>query len=350
MNEIKIGKYKIGSGLRPFIIAEMSGNHNGSLDRALEIVDKAAEAGAHAIKLQTYTADTMTLDLNKDEFHISDPQSLWKGKNLYSLYKEASTPWDWHKKIFERAQKHGLIFFSSPFDASAVDFLESLQVPLYKIASFEIVDIPLIKKVAKTKKPMIISTGMATEEEIELAVNTARDYGCKELILLKCTSSYPAPAEECNIMTIPYLRERFQVHVGLSDHTLGIGVACASIARGAVAIEKHITLSRADGGVDAAFSLEPAEFKSLVEESERARVSLGTKFLGPTEIEKKSLVFRRSIYITANVKSGEVVTEKNIRCIRPGLGLAPRYFENVLGKKFKRNLSLGTALKMEDLE
>lgn len=332
----------IGSSVEPFIIAEMSGNHNQSLDRALKIVEAIADSGAHAIKLQTYTADTMTIDISEGEFFISDKNSLWKGNSLYDLYKKAYTPWEWHEPIFKRANELGLIAFSTPFDSTAVDFLESLHVPAYKIASFEIVDIPLIKRVAATGKPMIMSTGMASLSEIDEAVRASRDAGCKELILLKCTSNYPASPRASNLITIPHLRALFDCEVGLSDHTLGIGVAIASVALGASVIEKHVTLSRDDGGVDSAFSLEPLELKQLVEETKRAWESLGNVCMGPTEEEKNSLVFRRSLYICENLQPGDVLNETNLRAIRPGLGLSPKYYEQLLGKKVSTFVRNGT--------
>jgi pseudaminic acid synthase len=339
---LRIGAHAIGRGEPPFIIAEMSGNHNGSLERALAIVDAAAKAGAHALKIQTYTADTMTLDLDRDEFFISDPDSLWKGTSLYKLYEQAHTPWDWHKPIFERARQRGLVAFSSPFDATAVDFLVSLDVPCFKIASFENVDLPLIRKAAATGKPLIISTGMATLEEIGEAVEAARGAGCKDLVLLKCTSSYPASPEFSNLASIPELRTRFGCEVGLSDHTLGIGAAVASVALGASVIEKHFTLSRADGGVDSAFSLEPGDLKALVEETGRARQAVGRVTFGRTPAEEKSLVFRRSLYITQDLKAGEALTRENLRAIRPGLGLPPKHYEALLGRKVKRDVRKGT--------
>ncbi|WP_420993399.1 pseudaminic acid synthase [Cupriavidus sp. 30B13] len=341
---INIGGRLVGREHEPFLIAEMSGNHNQSLDRALEIVDAAAASGAHALKIQTYTADTMTLDIREREFFISDPKSLWKGKSLYELYHEAHTPWEWHKAIFERARGHGMIPFSTPFDDSAVDFLEGLDAAVYKIASFENTDIPLIRKVARTGKPMIISIGMASIAELDLSVRAAREAGCKDLILLKCTSTYPASPENTNIRTIPHMRELFGCEVGLSDHTMGVGVSVASIAMGATVIEKHFTLDRADGGVDSTFSLEPAEFKSLVVETRRAWQSLGSVSYGPTEAEQKSLVFRRSLYITRDLKAGDVLDASSVRAIRPGFGLAPRHLDQVLGRAVKRDISRGTPL------
>jgi pseudaminic acid synthase len=346
---ITIENTKIGVGSKPFIIAEMSGNHNQSLERALEIVDAVARTGAHAIKLQTYTADTMTLDLKEREFFISDDKSPWKGQSLYDLYKIAHTPWDWHKPIFDHAKKLGLICFSTPFDETSVNFLEKLRSPAYKIASFENTDIPLIQRVASTGKPLIISTGMATLEELDESVNAARQSGCKDLILLKCTSTYPATPENSNLLTIPHLRERYKCEVGLSDHTLGIGVAVASVALGATVIEKHFTLRRADGGVDSTFSMEPAEMKELVEETARAWQSLGKTYIGPTEAEKSSITFRRSLYIVKDLKAGDILTKENVRAIRPGLGLPPKHLNQVLGKTIRRDSKTGTALHHKDL-
>lgn len=344
---INIGGRLVGREHEPFLIAEMSGNHNQSLDRALEIVDAAAASGAHALKIQTYTADTMTLDIREREFFISDPKSLWKGKSLYELYDEAHTPWEWHAAIFERARGHGMIPFSTPFDNTAVDFLESLDSAVYKIASFENTDIPLIRKVAQTGKPMIISIGMASVAELDLSVRAAREAGCKDLILLKCTSTYPASPENTNIRTIPHMRELFGCEVGLSDHTMGVGVSVASVAMGATVIEKHFTLNRADGGVDSTFSLEPAEFKSLVTETRRAWQGLGTVSYGPTEAEQKSLVFRRSLYITRDLKAGELLDATSVRAIRPGFGLAPRHLDQVLGRAVKQDVCRGTPLAWE---
>lgn len=342
-----IGTRTIGQDHPPFIIAEMSGNHNQSLERALEIVDAAADSGAHALKLQTYTADTMTLDIDEGEFHISDPNSLWQGTSLYKLYQEAYTPWEWHGPIFERCRQRGLICFSTPFDETAVDFLESLQVPCYKIASFENTDLPLIRKVAATGKPMIISTGMATVAELDETVRTAREAGCPGIILLKCTSSYPSTPENTNIRTIPHLRELFGCEAGLSDHTMGTGVAVASVALGATVIEKHFTLSRADGGVDSAFSLEPLEMKALVEEALRAWQSLGTISYGPTAREIPSLKFRRSLYIVKDIAQGETFGPENLKAIRPGLGLPTKYIDLFLGRKAARNIKKGTPLSWD---
>jgi pseudaminic acid synthase len=341
---ITICNRKIGAGHPPFIIAEMSGNHNQSLDRALEIVEAAAKTGAHALKIQTYTPDTMTLDLDESEFHISDPKSLWAGTSLYKLYGEAYTPWEWHKPIFDRARELGVIAFSTPFDDTAVDFLESLDVPCYKIASFENTDLPLIRRVAATGKPMIISTGMATVAELDDTVRAARDAGCRDLILLKCTSTYPATAGNTNILTIPHMRELFGCEVGLSDHTMGVGVSVASVALGATVIEKHFTLNRADGGVDSTFSMEPAEMAQLVVETKRAWQALGQVSYGATEAERKSIVFRRSLYVVQDLKAGDVLTKENVRAIRPGLGLPTKYFEIILGRAINKDIKRGTSL------
>lgn len=344
---IKIAARVICRNSQPFIIAEMSGNHNQSLDRALEIVDAAAASGAHALKLQTYTADTMTLDIREGEFFIKDPKSLWKGRSLYDLYQEAHTPWEWHKPIFDRCRERGLICFSTPFDDTAVDFLEELDAPCYKIASFENTDIPLIRKVAATGKPMIISTGMATVAELDETVRAAREAGCSDLILLKCTSTYPSTPEHTNIVTIPHLRELFNCEVGLSDHSMGVGVSVASVALGATVIEKHFTLSRTDGGVDSTFSLEPEEMRNLVLETERAWQALGQVSYGPTEYELRSLVFRRSLYVVQDLQSGDVFTPENVRTIRPGNGLPPKFINIFLGRKAATNIKKGTPLSWD---
>ncbi|MBP0005269.1 MAG: pseudaminic acid synthase [Cyanobacteria bacterium SBC] len=346
---IKIKNREIGNGYTPFIIAEMSGNHNQSLERALTIVEAAAKAGAHALKLQTYTADTMTLNLEGGEFFIDDPNSLWHGQSLHKLYQQAYTPWEWHEPIFQKCRELGLIAFSTPFDATAVDFLESLNVPCYKIASFENTDIPLIRKVASTGKPMIISTGMATVAELDETVRAARKSGCRDLILLKCTSTYPATPENSNLLTIPHLRELFDIQVGLSDHTMGVGAAVASVALGATVIEKHFTLSRADGGVDSSFSMEPDEMHQLVIESERAWQALGKVQYGSTKAEEASRTFRRSLYIVKDMKAGDVFTPENLRAIRPGLGLSPKFYDLVIGKTIKREAKQGTPLSWDIL-
>lgn len=346
MKNIKIGHIEIGPGKKPFIIAEMSGNHNQSLARAFEIVDAAAEAGAHALKLQTYTADTITM---KGAYTINDPNSLWNGKELHDLYKEAYTPWDWHKPIFERAKQKGLIAFSSPFDETAVDFLEDLGVPAYKIASFENTHHPLIRKVARTGKPVIISTGVSSIGDIDDAVRILREEGCEDFILLKCTSTYPASPENTNLLTIPHLSQLHNCIVGLSDHTMGVGASVASVALGARVIEKHFTLRRADGGVDSAFSLEPAELKTLVVESERAFLALGEIKYGIQKAEEKSLFFKRSIYVSKDIKAGEAFSEENIKIIRPGDGLQPKFWNEVLGRKALKNLTKGKPLTKEDI-
>ena len=350
MNTVKIAGREIGSNQPPFVIAEMSGNHNHSLERALDIVEAAAKTGAHALKIQTYTPDTMTLDLDEREFHISDPKSIWAGNSLYKLYGEAYTPWEWHKPIFDRARELGIIAFSTPFDATSVDFLETLDVPCYKIASFENTDLPLIRRVAATGKPLIISTGMASIAELDDTVKAAREAGCKDLILLKCTSTYPATPNNTNILTIPHMRELFGCEVGLSDHTMGVGVSVASIALGATAIEKHFTLSRSDGGVDSTFSMEPAEMAQLVLETKHAWQAMGQVSYGPSEAEKKSLQYRRSLYIVKDLKAGELLTQENIRAIRPGLGLPTKYQEVVIGKTIKKDVKKGTGLTWDLIE
>ncbi len=336
-----------GKDKEPFIIAEMSGNHNQSLERALKIVEVAAKTGVNALKIQTYTPDTMTIDKNDGEFLITDKNSLWTGKSLYELYKEAYTPWEWHKPIFDKCKECGIFGFSTPFDFTAVEFLEEINVPFYKIASFENSDLPLIKKIAKTGKPIIISTGMTNVAELNDLVETAKENGCKDLVLLKCTSNYPATPDGSNLLTIPHMRKLFNCEVGLSDHTLGIGVAVASVALGATVIEKHFTLSRAEGGVDSAFSMEPAEMKQLVVETERAWQALGKINYTVTEQEKKSLQFRRSLYIVEDMKAGDVITERNMRAIRPGLGVSPKYYEKFLGKTVKNDVSRGIPVSFE---
>ncbi len=349
MTAIALGSYLIGPESPPFIVAEMSGNHNGSLDRALQLVDAAKLAGAHAIKLQTYTADTMTLNIRDGEFLITDPDSLWFGKSLYELYQEASTPWEWHASIFQRCRERALLFFSTPFDSSAVDFLETFDAPCYKIASLEITDHPLIRKAASTGKPLILSTGGATLDEIKEAVAVARGAGCHQLILLKCTSAYPAPPESAHLKTIPNLAESFGTLVGISDHTPGIGVAIASVALGACFIEKHFTLSRSDGGVDSAFSLEPDELKALAVESERAWKALGQVRYGPTKAELGTLKFRRSLYFTQNLSAGAVITADNIRNIRPGSGLPPKEYERLIGLTVKKDVKRGEPVRWESV-
>ncbi len=347
MSLIRIRQHVISRRRRPFIIAEMSGNHDHSLERALAIVEAAAEAGVQALKLQTYTADTMTLDIDEGDFFIDDPNNLWKGTSLYKLYQQAYTPWEWHRPIFERCRELGLAGFSTPFDDTAVDFLESLDVPCYKIAAFENTDLPLIRKVAATGKPLFISTGMATVAELDETVRIARAAGCSDLVLLKCTSTYPASPENSNLMTLPHLRELFACEVGISDHTIGIGASIAGVALGATVIEKHFTLSRATGGVDAAFSMEPAEMQVLAQETAQARLALGRIQYGPTEDEGPSLKHRRSLYIAQDMRAGEVFTEENLRAIRPGLGLPPKYFEKILGKKINRDMPKGSPVSWD---
>lgn len=345
--KLHIANRCIGLDQPPFVIAEMSGNHNQSLERALEIVEAAAKAGAHALKLQTYTADTMTLDLAEREFFISDPNSLWKGKSLYQLYQEAHTPWQWHKPIFDCAKELGLIAFSTPFDETAVDFLEELGVPAYKIASFENTDLPLIRKVASTGKPMIISTGMATVAELDEAVRTARESGCKDLVLLKCTSTYPASPNDSNLLTIPHMRDLFNCEIGLSDHTMGVGVAIAAVALGATVIEKHFTLRRSDGGVDSAFSMEPPEMASLRAEVEKSWQALGRIRYGIQPSERASLEFRRSLYIGEDMQAGATFTCNNLRCIRPGYGLPPKYYDLIIGRKLRAPARKGSPVTWE---
>ncbi len=346
MRDFKIAGRWIGDAHKPFVVAEMSGNHNQSLERALAIVDAAAEAGADAIKLQTYTADTMTL---AGVHHIREEGSLWKGYELHDLYKMAHTPWEWHKPIFDRAKALGMVAFSSPFDASAVDFLQSLDAPAYKIASYENTDHPLLTKVAKTGKPVIMSTGVATLADIDDAVRVLRENGCHDFVLLKCTSTYPASPENTHLMTIPHMKQIFDCPVGLSDHTMGIGAALASVALGACVIEKHFTLRRADGGVDSAFSLEPEELRSLVTESERAFLALGQVQYGVQKAEEDSKQYKRSIFVSRDIKAGESFTMDNVKVIRPGFGLEPKYLNLILSHKAARDIKAGSPLTWEGL-
>ncbi|MEP7056218.1 MAG: pseudaminic acid synthase [Caldimonas sp.] len=339
---MKIAQTNIGLDHAPFVIAEMSGNHNQSFERALEIVEAAAATGASALKLQTATPDGMTLNLREGDFVIDDPSSLWNGRTLHDLYTEACTAWEWHAPLMKRAGELGMLAFSTPFDANAVDFLESLDVPAYKIASFENTDLPLIRRVASTGKPMIISTGMASIAELDETVRAARDAGCRDLVLLKCTSTYPATPANTNILTIPHMRALFGCEVGLSDHTMGIGVSVASVALGATVIEKHFTLARADGGVDSTFSMEPGEMRALVAETKNAWESLGHISYGPTPAEEKSLKFRRSLYVTEDLQPGDVLTPANLRAIRPGGGLSPKYVDQLLGARVARAVKRGT--------
>ncbi|GAB2562911.1 pseudaminic acid synthase [Spirosoma areae] len=342
---IQVAQYTISPAHRPFVIAEMSGNHNQSLNRALEIVDAVADAGAHALKLQTYTPDTITFNGASEEFYIRDAKSLWADKNLYKLYAEAYTPWEWHKPIFDHAKKRGMLAFSSPFDTTAVDFLESLNVPLYKIASFENTDHILLKKVAQTGKPIIMSTGVASVADLDESVKILRTNGCNDLVLLKCTSTYPATPETTNLLTIPHMRQLFDVLVGLSDHTMGIGAAVAAVALGAVVLEKHVTLRRADGGVDSAFSLEPDELKNLVIETERAWLAMGQVSYTLTPKEAKSLQFKRSLYVVRDMKAGDLFTPDTVRSIRPANGLHTRYYDDIIGKTATTTIPAGTALQ-----
>lgn len=346
---IKIADRCVSANHPPLVIAEMSGNHNQSLERALRIVDAAVAAGAHAIKLQTASPDGLTLDVDSPDFQITEKDSLWYGKNLYQLYKEAVTPWEWHKPIFEYCKEKGIIAFSSPFELKAVDLLESLNVPCYKIASFELIDTQLVKRVAQTGKPMIMSTGMATLSEIETAVKTARAEGNDQIILLKCTSTYPARPVNTNLLTIPNLKAAFGTQVGLSDHTMGVGVPCAAVALGATVIEKHFTLARVDGGVDSAFSLEPHELKLLVEETERAWQAVGEVRYGGSDDEQASIKYRRSIYISNDIKAGQQLTDDNMRIVRPGFGLAPKYYDMLIGRRVNKDLSKGTAMSWEHI-
>jgi len=338
---IRVNNSFIGVDHTPFIIAEMSGNHNNSLPRALEIVRAAKRAGVSAIKLQTYKPETLTINCRNEDFLVSDPKSLWSGKYLYDLYAEASTPWEWHEQIFQEAKKLDLIYFSSAFDETSVDFLETLNVPMYKVASFENSHLPLVKKIAKTGKPMIISTGLATLEEINETVLVARDNGCKNLVLLKCTSSYPADPASCNLNTISDMREKFKCEVGFSDHTLGLGASVAAVALGATVIEKHFTLDRNDFGIDADFSISENQMKEFVNECNSAKKAKGITSYGVAGSEESSLKFRRSIYAIRNIDQGEVLTSENIGIIRPGYGIHPRYFENLLGRISPKSLKLG---------
>ncbi len=349
MNDINIGGYVIGEHKKPFIIAEMSGNHNQSLERAMQIVKAAADAGADAVKLQTYTPDSLTIDHKGGLFDINDKNSLWYGRNLYELYQEARTPYEWHKPLFDYAKELGLVCFSTPFDEQAVDMLEELGAPCHKVASFENNHLPLLRKVARTGKPVIISTGISTLSDIDDSVNELRNNGCKELVLLKCTSTYPATPENTNVLTIPHMKAMFKCEVGLSDHTMGVGVAVAAVTLGARVVEKHFCLSRAEGGVDSAFSLEPQEFRLLVDETKRAWQSIGQVYYGILPDEKNSRRFKRSIYVVKDIQAGEQFTEENVRIIRPGDGLQPKYFEKILGKVVKTNLKKGTPITWEML-
>jgi len=336
---------------KPFIIAEMSGNHNQSLDRALSIVEEAVKAGVDALKIQTYTPDTMTIDSDRDEFKIKDKSSLWNGETLYSLYRKAYTPWDWDKPIFDKCTELGIIGFSTPFDFSAVDFLENLNIPFYKIASFENYDLPLLKYTAKTGKPVIMSTGIIQLDELKESVHTLKENGCPEVVLLKCTSTYPAVPKDTNLLTINDMHKQFpDCVIGLSDHTLGTAVSVAGTALGAKVIEKHFTLSRTEGGVDSAFSMEPSEMKDLVADVNNAYQSLGNVFYGPTEAEIPSLIFKRSLYAVRDIKKGEPFTPENVRSIRPANGLSTKYYEEILFKKASLDIDKGTPFREDMLE
>jgi pseudaminic acid synthase len=347
MHDIQIGDRLVGADHEPIVIAELSGNHSQQLDIALAMVDAAAQAGAHAIKLQTYTADSMTLDVESDDFVIQEQDSLWNGEKLHALYQKAATPYEWHQPLFDKAKSLGMLAFSSPFDEQAVDFLDDLNVPCFKIASFELTDLPLIRKAASKKKPLILSTGMASLTEIEQAMNVAKLAGCDDIILLKCTSTYPALANNTNLNTIPHLRDAFGCQVGLSDHTAGIGASVAAVALGASVIEKHFVLDRNAGGVDAAFSLEPQELTLLVSETKTAWQAMGEVRYGGTEAEEMSKQYRRSIYVCRDIGAGETFSADNLKIVRPAFGLAPKHWDNVLGKVAKQDLPLGTALGWE---
>ncbi|WP_419569563.1 pseudaminic acid synthase [Rheinheimera sp.] len=347
MHEFFIGNRKIGPTEKPFIIAEMSGNHGQSLEKAKALIDAAAAAGADALKLQTYTPDTITLDVHENEFFIADPNSLWRGNSLYSLYQQAMTPWEWHQDLFAYANSKGMLAFSTPFDLTAVEFLESLQVPCYKIASFENIDHALLAAVARTGKPVIVSTGMATQAELADSVQVLRENGCQDLILLKCTSNYPARPVDANLLTIPHLSQLFDCQVGLSDHTPGVGVSVAAVALGATVIEKHFVLDRSGGEVDAEFSLEPDELALLVAETARAKDALGKVHYGCTDKEVASRVHRRSLYVAEDLAAGTVLTAQNLRSVRPGLGLAPKYLPQLLGKAVKVAVKKGTAMSWD---
>ncbi len=349
MQPIQVGNKKIGQDQEPFIIAEMSGNHNGSKERAIEIIKRAAETGVDCLKFQTYTADTITLNSTKPDFVINDDKSLWNGRQLHGLYEEAHTPWEWHEELFKVANDHGMIAFSSPFDETAVDFLNELNVPMFKVASFEITHLPLIRKIGQTGKPVIISTGMASQQEIETAIDTAREGGTDDIIILKCTSQYPANASDANLQTIEDMAKRFGVQVGLSDHTLGIGVGIAAIGYGATVIEKHFTIDRSEGGVDSEFSMEPYEMKMLKEETSRAWHARGEVHYDGTANEQNSKQFRQSIYPSRDISQGEVFSSDNLKICRPGLSLAPSHWDKILGKTAKRTIEMGERLNKSDL-
>lgn len=345
--EIELSNLSIGEGSVPFVIGEISGNHDGDLQKALDIVDMIADSGAQAVKLQTYTADTITIDSRKPQFIISEDHPLWGGRNLYELYQAAHTPWAWHEKIFAKARDRGLIPFSSPFDSTAVNLLESLDVELYKIASLEIGDLPLLRRVARTGKPVILSNGAASVGDVDIAVRTLREEGNNNIVLLACTSSYPASPADSNLRTIPVLQDTFDVQVGLSDHTLGIGASIAAVALGATVIEKHVTLSRADGGVDSDFSLEPQELSALVSETATAWAALGSPTMRVTPGESESRRLRRSLYVVEAVREGDLVTSENVRSIRPAGGLNPDLMDVAVGRPFRVACEAGTPLSWD---
>jgi len=349
MHSIRIGSRSIGPDEEPFIIAEMSGNHNGSKARAIEIIRRAAETGVDCLKFQTYTADTITLASNKPDFVIKDKKSLWNGRQLHGLYDEAHTPWEWHEELFKVANDLGVITFSSPFDETAVEFLDNLGVPMFKVASFEITHLPLIRAIGRTGKPVIISTGMASVEEIKTAIETAREGGTDDIIILKCTSQYPADASDANLATIRDMAQRFGVQVGLSDHTMGIGVGIAAIGYGATVIEKHFTIDRSEGGVDSEFSMEPHEMKALKEETSRAWHARGKVHYDGTANEQKSKQFRQSIYPSMDIEEGEVFSPDNLRICRPGLSLPPSDWDLIIGRKARRRIEMGDRLGKSDL-
>lgn len=345
---IEIDNRKIGPDFPPYIIAELSANHNGDINAAFKIIEAAKQAGADAIKLQTYRPDTITIDCEKDDFQIKG--GLWDGRSLYELYEWAHTPWEWHKALFAKAKELDITIFSSPFDFTAVDLLEELGAPAYKIASFELVDLSLIARVAKTGKPMIMSTGMANAEEIQEAIDTAKAHGCENLVVLHCVSGYPAPADQYNLKTIPDMANRFNVLTGLSDHTIDNATAVTSIALGACLVEKHVTLDRNGGGPDDSFSLEPKELAELCQDTKTAWQSLGHVNYEKTEVEKGNIKFRRSLYFVKAIKAGEIITDEHVKSIRPGYGLAPKHIENVLGKKVRQDVEFGTPVKLDMIE
>jgi N-acetylneuraminate synthase len=347
-HDLAIAGRKIGPAQPPYLVAEMSANHRGSLDQALAVIEAAAQTGADAIKLQTYTADTITINCDRPDFLIKG--GLWNGRTLYDLYKEAHTPWEWHRELFAKGRELGVTIFSSPFDESAVDFLEDLDAPAYKVASFELVHLPLLRKVARTGKPVILSTGMASRAEIDESIGTLREAGCRELLVLHCTSGYPTPPDEANVRMIPHLAQTFDVPVGLSDHTLDSTVAVVAVALGAVAIEKHFTLRRADGGPDAAFSLEPSEFAGFVTAAQTAWASLGKVDDERAPSEQANLMFRRSIYAVKDIKKGDRITSESIRVIRPGFGLAPRHYDEVIGRCARADIARGAPISWALIE